>query len=102
MNPMVNPLRPALVVGSPALSIVAQLTAARLRGPLGDRWLHTLGVARRAAELAEPLGVEADVLVAAAWLQHGYARVAVVTGFHPLDSAGLTWQNTPSTTAHTS
>jgi putative nucleotidyltransferase with HDIG domain len=86
--PIVTPLRPAFAVRSPALSTVAQHTAARLLGQLGDRWLHTVGVARRAAELAEPLGLEADVLVAAAWLHDiGYARVAVVTGFHPLDGA---------------
>ena len=35
-----------------------------------------------------PLGLDADVLVAAAWLHDiGYAPVAVVTGFHPLDGA---------------
>jgi putative nucleotidyltransferase with HDIG domain len=57
-------------------------------GPLGDRWLHTAGVASRAAELAGPLGLDADVLVAAAWLHDiGYAGVAVATGFHPLDGA---------------
>jgi hypothetical protein len=79
---------PHLAVRSPALSTVAQLTAARYLGPLGDRWLHTIGVARRAADLAGPLGVNADTLVAAAWLHDiGYAKVAVETGFHPLDGA---------------
>jgi len=69
-------------------SAAAEQTAARLLGPLGNRWLHTVGVAQRAAELAEPLGLDADVLVAAAWLHDiGYARVATVTGFHPLDGA---------------
>jgi len=78
----------SLAVRATALCAAAEQTAARLLGPLGDRWLHTIGVARRAAELAEPLGLEADVLVAAAWLHDiGYARVAVVTGFHPLDGA---------------
>jgi len=80
----VSPPQPVLTVRCAA----AQQTAARLLEPLGDRWLHTVGVARRAAELAEPLGLEADVLVAAAWLHDvGYARVAVATGFHPLDGA---------------
>jgi putative nucleotidyltransferase with HDIG domain len=84
----VSPLQPSLGVRSAALCTVAQQTAARCLAPLGDRWLHTVGVARRAAELADPLGVEADVLVAAAWLHDiGYARVALVTGFHPLDGA---------------
>ncbi|HEX8347639.1 MAG TPA: HD domain-containing protein [Actinoplanes sp.] len=79
---------PRLAVRSPALSTVAQLTAAWHLGPLGDRWLHTIGVARRAADLADLLGLHADVLVAAAWLHDiGYAKQAVVTGFHPLDGA---------------
>jgi putative nucleotidyltransferase with HDIG domain len=84
------PIRPGPgpAVGSAALSTVAQHTAARWVGPLGDRWLHTAGVASRAAEVAGPLGLDADVLVAAAWLHDiGYARVAVTTGFHPLDGA---------------
>jgi len=67
---------------------VAQETAALLLGPLGDRWSHTVGVARRAAELAGQLGLDADVLTAAAWLHDiGYAPAAQVTGFHPLDGA---------------
>ena len=84
----INPRQPKLTVRSAALCTVAQWTAARLLGPLGDRWRHTVGVACRAAEVAEPLGLEADVLVAAAWLHDiGYARVATVTGFHPIDGA---------------
>ena len=86
----------SLAVHATAPCAAAEQTAARLLGSLGDRWLHTAGVARRAAELAEPLGLEPDVLVAAAWLHDiGYAQVAVVTGFHPLDGAryiaGLLW-----------
>jgi hypothetical protein len=93
---LVSPLEPVLPVRSAALGTVAQLTAARLLGPLGDRWLHTVGVARCAAEVADALCLEADVLVAAAWLHDiGYARVAVVTRFHPLDGAryvaGQSW-----------
>jgi putative nucleotidyltransferase with HDIG domain len=85
---LVSPLEPMLTVRSAALGTIAQLTAARLVGPLGDRWLHTVGVARCAAELAEVLCLEADELVAAAWLHDiGYARAAAVTGFHPLDGA---------------
>ena len=46
------------------------------------------GVALRAVELAGPLGLDADVLEAAAWLHDiGYAEVVAVTGFHPLDGA---------------
>jgi putative nucleotidyltransferase with HDIG domain len=85
---LVNPLTPLLTVRSAALCTIAQLTAARLVGPLGDRWSHTVGVARCAAELADALGLDADDLVAAAWLHDiGYAPAAVITGFHPLDGA---------------
>jgi putative nucleotidyltransferase with HDIG domain len=84
----VSPLQPLVTVPSAALCTVAQQTAARFVGPLGDRWLHTVAVAKCAAELADVLSLEADVLVAAAWLHDiGYARVAVATGFHPLDGA---------------
>jgi putative nucleotidyltransferase with HDIG domain len=42
----------------------------------------------RAAALATRLGLDGDVLEAAAWLHDiGYADVAVVSGFHPLDGA---------------
>lgn len=54
------------------------------------RWQHTVGVASRAAELADLLRLSADrdVLVAAAWLHDiGYAPPLVDTGFHPLDGA---------------
>jgi putative nucleotidyltransferase with HDIG domain len=85
---LITPGLPRLPVRSPALSTIAEFTAARLLCSVGDRWLHTVGVARRAAEAAEQLGLHADVLVAAAWLHDiGYARVASVTGFHPLDGA---------------
>jgi putative nucleotidyltransferase with HDIG domain len=66
----------------------AHWTAWRLLGRSGRRWQHTVGVADRATELASRLGLNADVLVAAAWLHDiGYAEAVVVTGFHPLDGA---------------
>ncbi|MCA2216485.1 HD domain-containing protein [Jidongwangia harbinensis] len=84
----VSPLRPRLAVAAAALCTVAQQTAAWHLGPLGDRWRHTVAVAECAAELAGPLGLEADVLVAAAWLHDiGSAPAAVATGFPPLDGA---------------
>jgi putative nucleotidyltransferase with HDIG domain len=73
---------------SPGLSAPARRTAHRLLATMGDRWRHTAGVAARAAEIAGPLGLDEDLLVAAAWLHDiGYAPETVVTGFHPLDGA---------------
>jgi putative nucleotidyltransferase with HDIG domain len=57
---------------------------------LPERWRHTVGVAHRAAELADTLDepADADLLVAAAWLHDiGYADALRDTGFHPLDGA---------------
>ncbi|MBO3741245.1 HD domain-containing protein [Actinoplanes flavus] len=66
----------------------ARLVAGSLIGDSGDRWRHTAGVARRAAGLAARLGLDPDVLVAAAWLHDiGYAEPIALTGFHPLDGA---------------
>lgn len=66
----------------------AQDTARHLLSGLDDRWQHTQGVARRAAELADLLDADPDVLVTAAWLHDiGYAGCLGVTGFHPLDGA---------------
>jgi hypothetical protein len=88
LSATVRPIGPRLAVPHAALSTVAQMVAARFVGALGDRWLHTIEVARRTAELAGPLGLQADILVAAAWLHDiGHARVAVATGFPPLDGA---------------
>lgn len=71
-----------------ALALAAERVARELLGATGNRWHHSAGVAARAAELAGPLGLDRDLLVAAAWLHDiGYAAEAVVTGFHPLDGA---------------
>ncbi|SNS48855.1 HDIG domain-containing protein [Actinoplanes regularis] len=81
------PSSPASAPAGP-LTTAARLLAESLLGEMGDRWLHTRGVAERAAGLAAPLGVDADLLTAAAWLHDiGYAERTVVTGFHPLDGA---------------
>ena len=75
-------------IDPPGLSAPAQRTAHRLLATMGDRWRHTAAVAARAAEIAGPLGLDEDLLVAAAWLHDiGYAPETVVTGFHPLDGA---------------
>lgn len=54
-----------------------------------ERWLHTQGVAARAAELAITVQrQDRVVLIAAAWLHDiGYSPVIRDTGFHPLDGA---------------
>ncbi|MEU4427999.1 HD domain-containing protein [Actinoplanes sp. NPDC024001] len=66
----------------------ARHLAETLLGDSGDRWRHTAGVADRAGELAVRLGLDPDVLVAAAWLHDiGYAASIAHTGFHPLDGA---------------
>jgi hypothetical protein len=63
--------------------------AEELLAPLGDRWAHVRGVARRAARVSVilPAG-EREVLIAAAYLHDlGYAPSLVETGLHPLDGA---------------
>lgn len=59
---------------------------------LGDnprRWRHTIGVARRAEQLAVLAGPgDRDILLAAAWLHDiGHAEELVDTGFPPVDGA---------------
>jgi putative nucleotidyltransferase with HDIG domain len=77
-----------MTVALSSLAVDAQQMAYSLVGDMRNRWRHIVGVAQRAAELAGPLGLDHDVLVAAAWLHDiGYAEVTVVTGFHPLDGA---------------
>ena len=53
------------------------------------RWQHTIGVARRAEQLAvlvEP--ADRDILLAAAWLHDiGHAEELIDTGFAPVDGA---------------
>jgi hypothetical protein len=65
------------------------LARALLRKGSPERWLHTQGVANRAAELAVTVSVDdRRVLIAAAWLHDiGYALALQETGFHPLDGA---------------
>ncbi|MCX4805863.1 HD domain-containing protein [Streptomyces sp. NPDC058682] len=63
--------------------------ARSLLPPLGDRWLHTQGVAERARELSRSVpDADRELLVAAAWLHDiGYAPQLRDSGFHPLDGA---------------
>ncbi|GAA2896585.1 metal-dependent phosphohydrolase, HD subdomain protein [Actinoplanes cyaneus] len=81
-------LTPVATLPEGPLSAAARVLAESLLGDLGNRWLHTRGVAARASGLAAPLGIDADLITAAAWLHDvGYAAETVVTGFHPLDGA---------------
>src|SRR3954451_1292946 len=61
----------------------------RLLAPLGRRWRHVEGVARRAGTLSSlASAAERPAVVTAAWLHDvGYAPEIVVTGLHPLDGA---------------
>lgn len=69
----------------PAASILA---AELLRTPLPDRYAHVVGVASRAAKVAQILGIPQEPLVSAAWLHDiGYAPPLVGTRFHPIDGA---------------
>ena len=72
----------------PVLIAKARALAKKLlRKELPERWLHTQGVATRAAELATTVAPEdRSVLIAAAWLHDiGYSPALRDTGFHPLD-----------------
>jgi putative nucleotidyltransferase with HDIG domain len=61
--------------------------AQRVLGALPQRWRHSIGVARRAEELAATVPCpDLEILIAAAWLHDiGYAEDVKDTGFHPLD-----------------
>jgi putative nucleotidyltransferase with HDIG domain len=64
------------------------LAAGLLETSLPDRWAHVVGVAETAVEVAQRLDVEADPVVAAAWLHDiGYSPGLVETGLHALDGA---------------
>ena len=57
--------------------------------PLATRWAHVRGVAGAAERLVARIDpLEADSLIAAAWLHDvGYAPSLRTTGFHPVDGA---------------
>jgi len=65
--------------------------ARNLLGDQPERWRHTVGVARRAADLADRLRLaqrDRQLLVAVAWLHDiGYSPAVRDRGFHPLDAA---------------
>jgi len=60
----------------------------RVLSRLPGRLEHVSAVAAAADGISHRLGVDAEVLVSAAWLHDiGYAPSVTVTGFHPLDGA---------------
>lgn len=64
------------------------LSKSLLSDPLPRRWVHSLGVAKRARSLSPVLGDDAELLEAAAVLHDiGYSPAIATTGFHPLDGA---------------
>lgn len=64
------------------------LSKTMLAEPLPRRWVHSLGVAKRARALSPILGRDAELLEAAAVLHDvGYSPSIATTGFHPLDGA---------------
>jgi putative nucleotidyltransferase with HDIG domain len=67
----------------------ARSLAETLLAGLEARWQHTIGVARRAAELTIAVDpADRDSLLVAAWLHDiGYSPALRGTGFHPLDGA---------------
>lgn len=67
----------------------SRLEAERRLSPLGDRWLHTLGVVERTLELAATVPpADRATLISAAYVHDiGYAPEFEDTGFHPLDGA---------------
>jgi HD domain len=64
------------------------LARSLLADSLPRRWSHVQGVAARARTLKSPLGADAELLVAAAWLHDiGYLPELAHTGLHGLDGA---------------
>jgi len=64
------------------------LARSLLADSLPRRWSHVQGVAARARTLKPPLGADAELLVAAAWLHDiGYLPELAHTGLHGLDGA---------------
>ncbi|MFG3557255.1 HDIG domain-containing metalloprotein [Micromonospora sp. NPDC047557] len=73
---------------SPSSRLAATISRRHLQDALPRRWLHVRAVAAKAEGLARLVGVDAELLTAAAWLHDiGYAPGVAVTGFHALDGA---------------
>ncbi len=67
----------------------AEEQASTLLSPLGNRWLHVQGVAKKARRVSKAFNESDGIyLIAAAYLHDiGYAPSLKKTGFHPIDGA---------------
>ncbi|MEV6318045.1 HD domain-containing protein [Streptomyces sp. NPDC051776] len=75
-------------MGGSLVNWAMRMAKAELSTALPRRWVHTIGVTRRAAGLGRMLGDDAELIEAAAALHDvGYAPRLATTGFHPLDGA---------------
>ena len=74
-----------------------RISEVELAVPLPRHSAHSQGVARMAAEIADAVPEDADLLSAAAVLHDvGYAPRLAGTGFHPLDGARFPPRCSPS------
>jgi HD domain len=72
----------------PLAAWAEDLARTLLADTLPRRWSHVQGVAARARTLEPSLGVDADLIEAAAWLHDiGYLPEFAATGLHGLDGA---------------
>ncbi len=78
----------AIVYGVMGAGTAAEWARGLLAGQ-PERWAHTCGVARLAADIAARIpDLDGETLLAAAWLHDiGYAPTLAVSGFHHLDGA---------------
>jgi putative nucleotidyltransferase with HDIG domain len=68
--------------------VASELARRHLADDLPQRWAHVCAVAVKAEAVAAELGLDAGVLISAAWLHDiGYGPAISSTGFHPLDGA---------------
>jgi hypothetical protein len=83
---------PALLTSVDLMNTLAawaqDLARTLLADALPRRWAHVQGVAARARTLKSSVGLDADLLEAAAWLHDiGYLPELAATGLHGLDGA---------------
>src|ERR1700709_226024 len=89
MSARTAPPSPSSYSGFVVSEFDAQDLAGELLGVESRGWRHSVAVAAQARRLSRRHdGIDADLLVAAAWLHDiGYAEAVTDSGFHPLDGA---------------